>query len=113
MEGDVAFHLLHDLVNVSVQHGDGTEFFEICESLGAVFGAPTPVRIYGPQWDVRKDHDWRAGFEVLYVIFEPLELIVSQRAKSAGFQIHHVHQADEVHALLVKAVPARTLRAFS
>src|SRR5580704_18019982 len=113
MEGHVAFYLLHDLVNVSVQHGDGTELLEICESLRAIFGAPTPVRIDRPQRDVRKYHDWRAGLEVLNVIFEPLELVMAERAKSPRFQIHHVDQPNEVHAFLVKAVPARALRTLS
>ena len=62
---------------------------------------------------MRKHNDRSARLQVLDVIFEPLELFVSQRAEPSGLQVQHVHQADEMHALLVEAVPPCALRFFA
>src|ERR1700691_1426314 len=40
------------------------------------------------------------------VVFQPLQLFRSERTHASSFQIHHVDKSNEVHALLVKAVPA-------
>src|SRR6185312_15537723 len=45
---DVPFHLLHGLMNVPVKHRYRSEWLEIRERLRAVFGTPTPLRIYRP-----------------------------------------------------------------
>ncbi len=37
----------------------------------------------------------------------------AEAAQTSGLQVHDVHQSDEVHAILVEAVPARALRAFA
>ena len=44
-------------------------------------------------------------FRCLTSSCQPLELLGAQRAEAAGLQVQHVHEADEVHALLVEAVP--------
>ena len=43
------------------------------------------------------------------VVFQPLELLVAQKAKSAGLEVGNVDEADEVDAVLVEAVPAAAL----
>src|SRR5215471_8981082 len=50
---------------------------------------------------------------MLNVTFHPFELLVSQRAQSPRLQIQHVHQSDEVHTLLVEAVPTGALTTLS
>src|SRR5260370_26779120 len=50
---------------------------------------------------------------MFYVVFEPFQLIVAKRAQTSGLQIHHVYQSDEMHALLLEAVPARSLASLS
>ena len=63
MEGHVAFHLLHDLVDVPVQHSDGPETLQEHQGLHAVIRAPTPIGIDGPQRDMGENDDRRAvGF---------------------------------------------------
>jgi hypothetical protein len=57
VEGDVALDLLHHLVDVSAQHGDRSEALEIRKRLGAVLGAPAPLRIDHPQGNVSEDDD--------------------------------------------------------
>src|SRR5262245_26696756 len=79
----------------------------------AVVGAPPPLGIDRPERYVGIDDDWRTALETLHIPSEPLELLRSERAKSAGFQIDHVHQADEVHSVFVEAVPAGALRPLS
>jgi len=75
VEGHVAFDFLHRLVNVAVQHRNGTELLQVGKGLRAVFSPPTPLRIDRPEWDVGKDDNGCTGFQVLYVIFEPFELL--------------------------------------
>jgi hypothetical protein len=67
VEGDGAFHLLHGLVNVSVQDRHGAEALQIGERLCAVVCTPTSLWINGPQRDVGKDNHGRAGGERLQV----------------------------------------------
>src|SRR5271168_1061440 len=105
----VAFHLLHRLVNVPVQHRHRTKVFQQRQRLRAIFRAPAPLRIHRPQRNMRKHHDRRAGLQTLYVLFHPGDLLRAQRAKPASLQVHHVHQAHEVHAFFVEAVPALSL----
>ena len=57
--------------------------------------------------------DRRAGGQVLHVVLQPLELFVAERTKAVALQVHHVHQADEVHAVGVEAVPAVALGALA
>ena len=113
VKSDVAFHFLHDLVNMAVQDGDRAEALQVSEGLLAVVGAPAPVGIDGPERDVRKDDDRRAAFQIPHVIFEPLELLGAERTEAACFEIHHIDQADEVRALVVKAVLALSFGIFA
>ena len=46
-------------------------------------------------------------------LLEPFELLVAERAQAASFEIDDVHEADEVHAAVIEAVPARALRALA
>src|SRR5665213_4119836 len=106
MERDVAFHLLHDWMDVPVQHGDRTETLQIPESLLAVVGAPSPVGINRPERNMCEHDDRRTAFQVPYIILQPLELVRAERAKAAGLEVHYVDEADEVRALVVNTVPA-------
>ena len=42
--------------------------------------------------------------------FEPGELVVAQAAQAVRLEVHHVHQGDEVHAVVVEAVIALVFR---
>src|SRR5258708_38197295 len=57
VEGDVTFDLLHGLVNVPVEHGDGAKWLEHGKRERGVVGAPAPLRINRPEWDVREHYD--------------------------------------------------------
>src|SRR5512143_3598395 len=57
MEGHVAFDLLHDLVDVAVEHGHRTEPLQHGERLHAVVGAPAPFGINRPERDMGEDDD--------------------------------------------------------
>ena len=62
---------------------------------------------------MREYHDRDAALQVLYVVFQPFQLIVTQRPQPPGFQIHHVYQPDEVRTLLLETVPTSALAALS
>src|SRR5581483_4564612 len=59
VERHVALDLLHDLVDVAVEHGHRAEAFQVTERLGAVLGAPAPVLEDGPERNVGEHHDRR------------------------------------------------------
>jgi len=66
--------------------------------------APSQPR---PRRVVAEVADRHAGRQTRDIIFQPFQLVVPQRAQPARFQVHDVDQADEVHALLLEAVPPR------
>ena len=107
VEGDVAFDLLHHLVDVAVEHGHRAEALEIRQRLGAIVGAPAPIRIDRPQRDVGEDDDRSRRRTALQVVFEPFELIGAEIAEAAGLEIDDVDEADEVHAVGVEASTSR------
>src|SRR5271169_3962869 len=113
VERDVAFHLLHDLMDMPIQDGNRAEALQVSEGLLAVVGAPTPFGINRPERDVREHDHRRAAFQVPYIILEPLELLGAERSEAAGFEVHYVDEANEVRALVVKAVPALSFRIFT
>src|ERR1051325_8339762 len=52
VEGDVAFDLLHHLVNMAVEHRYRAEALERGERAPGILGAPSPRRVHGPQRDM-------------------------------------------------------------
>src|ERR1043166_1690015 len=104
VEGDIAFHLLHDLVDMAVQHGDGTEPAQIAHRLVGVAGSPAPRLIDRPHRHVREHNDWRAGRAAFQILLEPGELVGAEAAKPIGLEVHHIDQRDEVHAVVIEAV---------
>ncbi len=113
VEGDVAFHFLHDLVDMAVEHGHRAEALEIRQRLGPVVGAPAPIRIDGPQRNVGEHDDRRRRGAALQVVFEPFELLGAEIAQAAGLEIDDVDEADEMHAVGVEPVPAGAFGAAS
>src|SRR3984893_14157094 len=111
VECDVAFDLLHDLVNVAVEHRHRAEAFEVVERARRVFRAPSPGGIDRPQRNVREDDDRGRCRAALEVALQPFELLVAEIAQAAGLEIDHVDEADEMHAVGVEAVPARAFGA--
>src|ERR1700704_367969 len=55
VERDVALNLLHDLMNVAIQHGHRTEAFEITHCLIGITRAPAPCFVNRPQRHMRED----------------------------------------------------------
>src|ERR1700730_2574031 len=109
MERNVTFDLLHDLVNMAVQHGHRTETFDVRQGLLAVVGSPAPIWIDGPQRNVRKENNRRTGRAALEIVLKPLQLFVSQRTHTSGLQIGDIYQPHEMNALLIEAIPPTAL----
>ncbi len=55
---------------------------------------------------MREHDDRRAARPSFHVALQPFELLRAQPSEPAGLQVEHVHQADEVHALMIEAVPS-------
>jgi hypothetical protein len=62
---------------------------------------------------MREDQDWRAAAFGLEIVLQPRELFSAKIAEIAGLEIDDVNPPDEVNAVVVKAVPARTLAALA
>src|SRR4029077_6846704 len=112
MERNLTFDLLHDLVNMAVQHGHGTETLDVRQSLFAVVGSPAPIRIGGPQWNMFKEHDRSAGRAALEIGLKPLQLVVTERPHASSFQIGDIYETNEMHTLVIEAVPPTSLCTF-
>src|SRR6201987_5352470 len=104
VECDVAFDLLHDLMNVPVQDRNGSEAPQLVHELVRVTGPPSPRLIDGPEWHVGKDHEGRTGGTSLQVGRQPSELFSSQGAEAARLELQYIDQRDKMHASVIKAV---------
>jgi hypothetical protein len=80
VKGDVDLNLLHDLVDVAVEHRHRTEALEMVERARRVFGAPAPGWIDAPQRNVREDDDRGRG----RAAFESDTLLQDSRRQSSG-----------------------------
>ena len=61
VEGDVAFHFLHDLMDVAVEDRHRAEACEELQSFGRIVCAPAPLRINRPQRNVGEDDEGCGG----------------------------------------------------
>src|SRR5215469_18107175 len=108
-----AIDFLHDLVNVAVQHRDRTEAFDIRQGLLAIVGSPAPIGIDRPQWNVCEENNRSAGRATLKIVLQPFQLLVTERSHTTGLQVGYVYKTDEMHALVVEAIPSRSFRVLS
>src|SRR4051794_26493721 len=53
-----------------------------------------------------EDHNGRARRQAGDVVLQPLELIFTEIAETAGLEVHDIDETYEMHALLVETVPA-------
>src|ERR1700730_10163362 len=109
MESHTAFHFLHQLMDMAIEHGDRAEPFEQGERLGRILRAPAPFRINRPERNMREDDDRRRARLALEVGRKPSQLFIAKRAHAARFQIGDVDKADKVHAALIEGKPAGAL----
>src|SRR5436190_16737705 len=100
-------------MNVTVEHRERTKALEQAERLGAVIRAPPPLWVDRPERNMRKDDKRRTGGELLRILLQPVKLILAERAQPARFEIHHIHQADEVYTFVIKTLPTAAHCAFA
>src|SRR5258708_37722819 len=60
-----------------------------------------------------KEHDRSAGRAALEIGLKPLQLVVTERPHASSFQIGDIDETNEMHTLVIKAVPPTTLCTFS
>src|SRR5579872_1019883 len=91
MEGNVAFYFQHRLVNVPIQNGYRSESPEQGKRLFAVPRAPAPLRVYGPERDMR-EYDYRGAVgQSFQIVRQPLKLIGAERTQAAFGGIEDVY----------------------
>src|SRR5215217_1111705 len=84
------------------------------ERLRAVVSPPAPIGIDGPQRNMREDDDRCAAGQRFNVLLQPCQLLLAQLSKPTAAQsratslpqIEDIDQSDEVHAIIVEALPA-------
>src|SRR5580698_9835743 len=94
---------------MSVQHRHGTETLDVRQGLFAVVRSPAPIWIDGPQRDVCEEHNRSAGRTAFEIVLKPLQLFVTERPHTTGFQIGHIYETDKMHTLVIEAVIPRAL----
>src|SRR5579863_3532121 len=107
---NASFNFLHGLMNVPVQYGYRPKSFQVRQRLRAVVGSPSPFGIDRPERNVREHNNRRAALERGHVVLEPRHLISAQGTQSSRLEVEHVHQSDEMNAVLFEAVPSVALR---
>src|SRR3984893_17393112 len=116
MERDVALDLLHDLMDMAIEHSHRAKALQVAERAAGIFGPPSPFRVDRPQRQVGEDHDRGACRAAGNILLHPFELLVAEFGETggfeAGFEIEDVDQGDKVHAPDVEGVPAFALRIF-
>src|SRR6266852_3136660 len=85
---------------------------DVRQSLFAVVGSPAPLGIDGPQRNMCEEHNRSAGRTALEIALKPLQLFVTERPHASSFQIGDIYETNEMHSLVIKAVPPTTLCAF-
>src|SRR5215471_7967842 len=105
--GHLALDLLHDLVDVAVEHGHRAKALQIRQCLRCVLGRPAPLRIEWPHWDVGKHHDRRRGTQPLQILLQPFKLVAAETAGVRFLEAQYVGHRDKMYAGMVKAVAAR------
>ena len=58
---------------------------------------------------MREDNNGRARSEIFHIVFEPLELLITELSQTPGLKIKHVDQSNEMDAVFVKAIPTGAL----
>src|SRR5262249_45011975 len=111
VEGDIAFNLLHHLMDVAVEYGHRAEAFHVGERAAAVLGAPAPLRIDRPQRDMREHHDRRRRRAAFEIILDPFELLFAETTHATALEIGDIDETDEVHAIGIEAIITWTLGA--
>src|SRR5215468_3486653 len=66
--GHLALDLLHDLVDVAIEHGHRAKPLEVGQRLRRVLGCPAPLRVQWPHRDVGQDDDRGARGAALQVL---------------------------------------------
>src|SRR5512138_2474664 len=100
-------------MNVTVQHRHGSKSLQGRQCACAVVRPPPPLGVDRPERNMRKHDDRRAALQLRDVLLEPLELLVAKVPESTRFEVDHIDQPDEVHTVLVEAVPPRALRSLA
>src|SRR4029077_1709743 len=86
MKSHVPLDLLDDLVDVPVEHGHRTEPLQIAERATGVGGAPAPLLVDRPQWQVGHQHDRGARRAAGNILLQPFELLVAHPPEDGGFE---------------------------
>src|SRR6516225_2198683 len=100
----VAFDLLHDLVNVAIQHRHRAEALEQRQGRSTVVSAPTPFLVDHPERNMSEDNDWCGRAELREIGLQPCELFGANVAHC--IDLNAIVQTDEVNTFVIKAVPA-------
>src|SRR5580692_11385749 len=96
VERHVALDLLHDLMNVSVQHRDRSETTQLIHELVRITRTPAPGLVDRPERHMCEHDDRRAGRSMFQVRGHPIELFSTQRAETTWLELQDVDQGNEM-----------------
>src|SRR5262249_49852474 len=114
---DVALDFLLDLVDMTVEHGHRPEALQVAEGARSIFGAPSPILVDRPQWQMGEDYDRRARRAPGKILLHPFELLVAELGEAGGFEprfeIEDVDEGNKVHTADIEGVPALALSSLA
>src|SRR5271170_844701 len=71
---DIAFHLLHNLMDMAIEYCDRAKSLQHCEGLLAVRCSPSPRWVHSPEWNVRKNYNGSAALQPAEILLQPVKL---------------------------------------
>src|SRR5580692_8227046 len=71
---NITLHLLHDLMDMAIEHCDRAKSPQHREGLLAVRRSPSPGRIHRPEWNVRKNYNGSAALQPAEILLQPVKL---------------------------------------
>ena len=111
VEGHRSLDLLHQLMDVAVEHGHRAEPRQQPQRLSAVVGAPAPFRRDHPQRDVGEHDDRRRSRWPLRSASSQASWSGAEGAEAVGLEVDDVDERNEMHAAVVEGIPTAAGRA--
>src|ERR1700733_8493321 len=108
---NITLHLLHDLMDMAIEHCDRAKSLQHCKGLLAIRCSPSPGWVHSPEWNVCENYNGSAALQPTEVLLQPIKLRLTWLAHA--LKLDHIDQSDKVDALVIEAVPAISLGALA
>src|SRR5450631_3977972 len=88
MKCDIALHLLHDLMDMAIEHSDRAKPLQHGKGLLTVRCSPSPGWVDSPEWNVRENCNRSTALQPAEILLQPVKLRLAQFSHS--FKLNHI-----------------------